>query len=393
MMASVELAAESPELTSKVEHVEGGVRDSIAAKGSDEMMPGAVVVDCHPRTTTSSDGEQVDDDASDDSSASSKSTATASMKCEGPPHLLLPWMPSLRHGRDPKCSARTVAPWIALALSLDGRDKLTKVAQYVARLLAWWWAGQRRAVRFLDLKNSLTTSRKAFRLGRTFIELHRLQSLGLLASWRWHLAQSRWPPLRSLLPYGTSGGDATSDVAPSYSPLELIGSTVKLLGLAGFWAADNASFLVQSGVWDNYAVSPEIRIKQRLRRQSQASRWANRSYFVGALAGLLVSSKAYLHHRTQTVLPAVSVDGSPEDDDAAQAVLAWNRARERQFALFVALLKSCCDVLVFSNNPGIDLWRKHSGKPLHEGLHCLCGLASAATVLYNSFPNDNTSKP
>lgn len=391
MMATVELTAESAESTKKVEVVESVVGS--VAKGSSDfvMMPSAVVGDSH-RRNPKSDGDQVDhDESSDDMSASSKSTAAASMKSEGSPLLLvLPWMPSLRHGCDPKCSARSVAPWVALALSLDGRDKLTKVAQYVSRLLAWWWAGQRRSMRFLDLKNSLTTSRKAFRLGRTFIELHRLQSLGLLASWRWHLAHARWLPLRSLLPYGGSGGKVSSDPAPCHSPLELLGSTVKLLGLAGFWAADNVSFLVQSGVWDNYAVSPEIRRKQRLRRQSQASRWANRSYFMGAVAGLLVSAKAYLHHRTQKMLP--TVDGVPEGD-AVQDEVVWDRAREKQFALFVALLKSCCDVLVFSNNPGLDLWRKHSGKPLHEGLHCLCGLASAATVLYNSFPNDSKSKP
>jgi hypothetical protein len=58
----------------------------------------------------------------------------------------------------------------------------------------------------------------------------------------------------------------------------------------------------------------------------------------------------------------------------------------------VALAKSCCDVLVFSNNPGVDLWkRSRRGAPMHEGFHCLCGLVSASAVLYNNFPNSNGS--
>lgn len=50
-------------------------------------------------------------------------------------------------------------------------------------------------------------------------------------------------------------------------------------------------------------------------------------------------------------------------------------------------MQSCCDVIVFSNMPGIDLHRRMRGKKNHEGLHCLCGLISASTVIYNNFPD------
>jgi hypothetical protein len=42
--------------------------------------------------------------------------------------------------------------------------------------------------------------------------------------------------------------------------------------------------------------------------------------------------------------------------------------------------------LVFSNNPGIDLWQQQIGHKMHEGFHCLFGLISASAVLYNNYP-------
>ena len=66
---------------------------------------------------------------------------------------------------------------------------------------------------------------------------------------------------------------------------------------------------------------------------------------------------------------------------------ALKKVEQKHFELFLALLKSICDVTVFSNNPGIDLHLKLRGKKNHEGFHCLCGLISASTVLYNNFSN------
>jgi hypothetical protein len=43
--------------------------------------------------------------------------------------------------------------------------------------------------------------------------------------------------------------------------------------------------------------------------------------------------------------------------------------------------------MVFSNMPGIDLHKRFRGKKNHEGFHCVCGLISAGTVVYNNFPD------
>ena len=86
---------------------------------------------------------------------------------------------------------------------------------------------------------------------------------------------------------------------------------------------------------------------------------------------------------------AISVNGSSEDgDDVVEEARAnLKRTERKHFELSLALLKSCCDFMVFSNNPGIDLHLKLRGRKNHEGLHCLGGLVSASTVLYNNFPN------
>jgi len=341
----------------------------------------------------------------------------------------------LREGLKRKASALELQSWVALALTLDGRDKITKVFQYSARLLAWWLAGTNQAKRFAALKVSLTTSRKAFRLGRSLIEYHRLRTMGLLETLGWHWERSlidadtengpRGPPsffrqassniglgpmsldedkpevkrgtiLRSLSsvayrmyrPLAVSLS-AAELAAPLETPLwKLVGSAFKMLGLSGFWAGDNISFLTSSGLFDNYKLDPKERMAKRKQLQTRASHLAYQCYFGGAVAGLLVSLRSYWTYREETMRELqkrLNKAESEEEKETAQRSL--DKAKEKQFFLFLALLKSSCDVLIFSNNPGIDLWKKRYGRKMHEGFHCMLGLISASTVLYNNFPN------
>jgi len=144
------------------------------------------------------------------------------------------------------------------------------------------------------------------------------------------------------------------------------------------------------------------RMARRGEIKTKAALFANRFYFFGGVAGLVTSLRSYLTHRQTSVREAhsrlmdsskaVAQNGDDKNKEAwKEAKAAWDKAREEQFSLFVALLKSCVDVMVFSNNPGIDLHLKLRGKKNHEGLHCLCGLISASTVLYDSFPNKGIS--
>lgn len=285
---------------------------------------------------------------------------------------------SLQQGLYKKATPWALSSWVKLALSLDGRDKITKLCQYSARMLAWWFVGTNQAKRFKSVQTSVTTSRKAFRLGRSFIEIQKIRDSGLLELF-------------------FTGSTTKSDPA-----WKIVGSALKMIGLMGFWAGDNVNFLTGSGLFDDYTVTdPTERMAKRGQLKTQASHFANRFYFFGCIAGLVTNLKAYFSFRTGALRQAhdrladaakrvAETDRTDENKNKelwGEAKDAMEKAREKQFSLFVALLKSCVDVIVFSNNAGIDLHKKFRGKKNHEGLHCLCGLTSAATVLYNNYPN------
>lgn len=194
---------------------------------------------------------------------------------------------------------------------------------------------------------------------------------------------------------------------PATPAWKLIGGTLKLLGLMGFWAFDNFSFLTTSGFLDpihlgnhnNSATKSNSVTSVRARRKKWASENAARCYFMGGLAGLYVNLRSFWIHRNGALAEArrkyhdgsTSDDGNNDDNGVAEVQQqrrnALKKIEQKHFELFLALVKSICDVTVFSNNPGIDLHLKLRGKKNHEGLHCLCGLISASTVLYNNFPN------
>lgn len=358
-------------------------------------------------------------------------------------------------GLQQKESALKLESWVALSLTLDGRDKITKVFQYTARFLAWWLAGHPQAKRFEALKVSLTTSRKAFRLLRSLIEYHKLRTMGLLQTLGWHLQQTIHPlsidqdsecksppppphpvlrhrassnigwgpttvlsftdtstdrrrqsfyrslsgvayrfayrPLISRLSSRLVGSSSAEQAPPLWS---VVGAALKIVGLMGFWASDNISFLTGAGLLDDFSLDNKSRLVARQRIQTVASQTGNRFYFFGAIAGLVVNFKCYREFRNGTLrerqeeLDEVGEDDVFHSEEDRKAVLkSLEKAKEKEFVLFLALLKSCCDVLVFSNNPGIDLWTRYSGKKLNEGIHCVGGLLSASTVIYNNFPN------
>jgi hypothetical protein len=352
---------------------------------------------------------------------------------------------SLREGLQLKVTAWELQSWVSMALTLDGRDKITKLLQYVARLLAWWLAGTTQAQRFTSLKTSITTSRKAFRLGRTLIEYQKLRSAGIIERIGWNLKHN--------FPGNEGDGDGDSDDKPAvtnaqrsffrrassnigwgpvnleenerslsrrkfyrsissvayrmYRPLasrlsatgesslppedplwKVVGSALKMLGLLGFWTGDNISFLTASGLFDNFKLDKPMRMAQRKQIATRASLFANKCYFAGGIAGLYVSLRAYLEWRKEKLRTLQDrIDTAEDEDEELEAKRAFDNAKAKQFILFLAVLKSSCDVLAFTNNAGIDLWQKYYGRKMHEGLHCLCGLISASTVMYNFFPN------
>ena len=187
---------------------------------------------------------------------------------------------------------------------------------------------------------------------------------------------------------------------PTTPGWKLVGGTMKLLGLMGFWAFDNVSFLTGSGFLDpirgnhngggDNTILVDPKASDRLKRKKRASEWAGRCYFAGSIGGLYVNARSLWEHRNGKLKEAQDLlSKATSEDDIKEAKDHLQKTKKKHFELGLALLKSCCDFMVFSNNPGIDLHMKYRGKKNHEGLHCLCGLVSASTVLYNNFPNPN----
>lgn len=268
-----------------------------------------------------------------------------------PPRLLNHEISSIKASLSTKASPLILKPWIDMSLTLNGRDKITKVLQYSSRLLGFYYeriavkminvngissttnairaaSALSKAKRFRKLQKSLTRSRKAYRLGRTVIELDKLRNIGILSWIAWYSRQCLFPPpvmstieskkegnvirfregttfekkekvkdsevinvvdssqtskhspkiklprkvSSNLLgsnvisaPYRKESSneyrqlssvsrllyvslssfvDAKQDISMEAPPLwKIVSSVFKLVGLAGFWAADNVSFL------------------------------------------------------------------------------------------------------------------------------------------------------
>lgn len=378
--------------------------------------------------------------------------------------------------------------WIALSLTLDGRDKMTKVIQYASRLLGFYYESlvlsltaskfeamqwSRKAKQFRMLQKSLTSSRKAYRFGRSIIEIEKLREMGLLNLLAQYLMQKlgrasnisemksgntsnddkeehvgkkiTWHPeispekqqciktkgssaskySKRTLPRQVSsniGWGPSTRTFPLYSYIysslsgyleeqsgkdaeiqpsgKTIATALKLSGLAGFWAADNISYLYSTGFWESVE-----------ERGKKTAIFATRSYFLACASGLYLSMKEFLRHRSgplsdatrqvmkcQHKLHKLDIQDKHDSNGTTSRTAGLHelekanedlkKLQRKHFKNSLALLKSCCDVIVFSNSTGVDLHIKYRGKKMNEGFQAVCGIASACTVLYNNFPND-----
>lgn len=303
-----------------------------------------------------------------------------------------------------KAPLNHLSSWIALSLTLEGRDKLTKFIQYSCRLLAWWYnsssstsAVKRRNLIVVEcyrsLYKSLAEARKSYRLGRTVTELHKLvTNHGGIGS---HVLLK----LTSKEKTDTSGSNSihtnanTSSVNHNHLRWRNICTPLKLTFLAAFWLSDNLAYLTSTGFLDSCHISnKKERLTVRNMRKARASKNAVRFYFMASAIGLYANVRELLLSRNeleyafnQYRMALVDAEVRSEQD-TKQSKERWEKENERYFSCVISLLKSVCDTLVFGNNPGVDLYLKCRGHRMHEGLHSIFGMISASTVLYNSFP-------
>lgn len=202
---------------------------------------------------------------------------------------------------------------------------------------------------------------------------------------------------------------------------KILTSALKIIGLAGFWAGDNVAYLHTAG------------FLKGSNRKKESAIFATRSYFFACVVGLYTSCKEWIEHRNGPLRQAfqhfqfvneryeqikasssqpmctsndntVKEDEKKEDEgrcadimitlqeefqlltqERDQYKLVLDQAKKKHTKLCLAMLKSCCDVTVFSNNPGVDLHLKYRGKKMNEGIQCVAGITSALTVLYNNY--------
>lgn len=340
-----------------------------------------------------------------------------------------------------KASPFLIKSWITMSLTLNGRDKITKVIQYSSRLLGFYYESVAanikngsttnirqvalflsKAKRFRNLQKTLTKSRKAYRLGRSIIEIEKLANIGFVHWIAWYLRQhlfspsslssltadeskhgsivswhpdtkfdsdacggtkqqnvhsedaidvkeksdaspprirlprrvssnlgpniqvAKYPQLssmsrfmyRSLSTFIDEARDTSKEVPPAW---KIILSTFKLLGLAGFWAGDNVSFLYSSGflVGQN-----ELATKSRTK---SASLFAARSYFFASVSGLYLNAKEFFRHRNGPLKEATTQLNNCrsrtdyEERDLLLLEAALEKAKEKHASLTIALLK------------------------------------------------------
>lgn len=374
----------------------------------------------------------------------------------------------LKGSMDKKASPMSFKNWIDLSLTLDGRDKITKVIQYASRLLGSYYESSASSVfvnenqyglfmakarRFRNLQKALTSSRKAYRLGRTVIEFEKLRSMGILHWIAWYIREaitigtcknrrkclespikgrngpisyeekaSEERPIVNLprsissnigfssnystlgkMVYRTLTSYIDQDIVSKEAlPLwKVLLTACKLIGLGGFWLGDNVSYLYSVGFLEDSS--------SKEKSQHSSALFATRSYFFASVSGLLLNLRELFAHRNGPLKKAImnleehklkiknpSVDDKEEnaalkmhhqEEEAQRLENILNKVKQTHSTICIALMKSCCDVIVFSNNPGVDLHLKLRGRKMHEGVQSMFGIVSALTVLYNNFPN------
>jgi hypothetical protein len=249
--------------------------------------------------------------------------------------------------------------------------------------LSWWYtsvlSSSKAATPYTNLYKSLSNSRKAFRLGRFLVEYYKLkQMFPQLLSYYRNSSISRSTGISTVISHRlleylynglcTEKASSTTKASASPTPLwSIIGSSCKMVALAGFWFGDNITYLASSG----FLPPKEIYTKK-------AQFFSSRSYFIGALIGLYVAWKDIQLHQhimvdaTKRVHDLISEEEEEKKQESyscnghssnwKEALDALSEARSKQFVLFLALLKVCTRLEEVSdpNRPLYDTQSLHS---------------------------------
>lgn len=234
--------------------------------------------------------------------------------------------------------------FIALAFSLEGRDKLLKLLQYGSRGLAYYIlsadpksdVGQRLHALFKLMQQS----RKGFKLGKSITNYKKLQSLSS--------NKSLTEPQRYL-------------------------QFVQNLGMLGYFIMDNTAFMSKNKVLHFDA--------------NDVARRGGVMWFCANIAGFY-NAVDTLHADVEKEKCVRDILASEEDAARVETLQTQlETLRSGRFKKLLAVLKVTCDLIVSSNTSGVRLPERILGKPLHDGIIGPIGCVSAAIVLYTTWPS------
>jgi len=231
-----------------------------------------------------------------------------------------------------------------MSLTLDGRDKITKVVQYASRFLGWYFESIRMgnptaASTARGISAAFASGRKTYRLGRWLTEYVKIRGV---------LEKAK----------GRLGVDVVLKVG-------------RYAGLAGFWISDNAALIMSAALIGPAAARGHTKDAARLKSvQKRIQAWGMKSMLVSAMMGLVLSVQGVVRHRMELETDTGVREG---DERRRQAEAA------KHFILLLAVVKSISDFASYGNNVG--------RQKISEGTQCVFSLISAATVIYNKFPD------
>ena len=285
---------------------------------------------------------------------------------------------AVQAGLETKKSPTSVLNWIKLSQTLDGRDKITKVLQYMSRIVGWYYESvllnRGGGERFRALQIQFTHSRKAYKLFRWINEWFKLKDL---------LESGDELNVLGVAIFGKGGekekGGKKIDV---YKTTKKLSQAGKIVGLMGYWFGDNVKYLTNAGFM--------ARSEANAMRSKRVQLVAPKFYLFGAVCGLVNAVTEVKRGRIIVNRLKVERDGNggvdldcSYDDNYCERIKSAN---SKLFVHYVALMKAICDIVVFSNMEGVDMWLKWRGKKLSDLVMGLGGIGSASTVIWNNFP-------
>jgi hypothetical protein len=322
-----------------------------------------------------------------------------------------------------KASPYQLRPWVQLSQTLDGRDKITKVIQYTARFLAFYYDSlvryyqtwkqrdrlgaewspayyQFQATRFRKLQKALSDARKAFGLGRSWVEYQKLKDTGVLQWLYMHiesfkqsatqLPHSILSQVNAIIPNSIPSNvsftlasfrsyldsmprtQVVGRTHPQPLPWRTIVHSTRLASMVAFWAFDNLAFLSSAGFLDTVSLTLPFIQKGKDPNKNHsihvgpiASRFANRIFFFSSLINLVTSWNDWKEHQQKALQEAwdeysrhhgaQALSDTKTEEDTLQEPLQvekrqmnpqeqawkhnWDKVQRQHSALFLNLLK------------------------------------------------------